>query len=653
MVLKKSNYVNINTIGQVFTPKFIAKFMVNNCLKSIKSSYIFRDIQNLTKKITVLEPSTGEGVFLKYLLQNNIKKITAYEIDDNLKDILVNSYPEVEFRFENVFGSDLNDKYDLIIGNPPYLGQNYNAVLFQDYIKKYPICAKYFIGNMDLFYFFIHLSIEKLKPGGILSFITTNYWITKSEKTGVKYLKPHILKECYLLQYIDLSKLKLFKDAMGQHNCIFILQKKTEEEKREKIDKKIEIIQINKKLNSDISDDAFNKETFAFLTKNQFPIYINKYFSALSNNTLKWNGSWNLLYPEEVKKIIDKIERLCSKNDKIYYLKDFFLIRNGLILIKDNIFILKEDVSLKIENKNYFIKIDDNFHKLSDREKNRLKKIYKSKSIQPYGYNKKSTIGHVIYFNKKKFNSEKGVKRNLLFESYYPNLTLYLKQYEKELREILRNANENLNNIYFPRRGAFIRKYNKNQREELFDLEPLYDKGKKIFFKFISKNNTFGYTEDRYLATSDTYFLWPKESEEEIDYKFILAYLNSKLVSFIFKAKNISIKRSKTKLENEIPIPNLDKFKSNEKTSILSLIRILSSYLIKNMNSYESIELDELRSDLKSYSSLFDKVEILDKLIPALENRNVTFIQKVIDLLLFQLFDLKENTIDYLIKKYY
>ena len=197
MVLKNNNSIKDNRIGQIFTPSYIAEFMVNNTI-----TFIINSRKNIPT-LRILEPSVGEGIFLKYLLENNLLNITAYEMDNNLKDYLLNSYPNVQFKFENFLGSDPNEKFDLIVGNPPYLGQNYNADLFQDYKKKYPICDKYFVGNMDLFYYFIHLGLEKLNPGGILTFITTNYWITKSKKTGIKLLKPHVLEECYLLQYLE------------------------------------------------------------------------------------------------------------------------------------------------------------------------------------------------------------------------------------------------------------------------------------------------------------------------------------------------------------------------------------------------------------------------------------------------------------------
>jgi len=649
MVLKNNNYIKDNRIGQIFTPSYIAEFIINNIISFIINSR--KDIPTLR----ILEPSVGEGIFLKYLLENNLFNITAYEMDNKLKETLLESYPNIKFKFENFLGSDPNEKFDLIVGNPPYLGQNYNADLFQDYKKKFPICNKYFVGNMDLFYYFIHLGIEKLNPGGILTFITTNYWITKSKKTGIKLLKPHVLEECYLLQYLDLSHLKLFEGAKGQQNCIFVLQKKTEQEKIQKLNKNIEIIQLfgNKKIGQ--KDKTFNERAFKELTNKKEMGNVKRYLSALTNNDLKKDESWNLIYPKEVKIIVDKIEHFCKIDGKIALLKDYFIIRNGLILIKDSIFILNEGIDLTIQNNDYFIHISGELLKLNEFEKTRLKKIYKSKSIESYGYNHENFVGYVIYFNKDEFKSQTTDKRNLLLKKKYPNLSKFILQFEKKLREILINAKENPNDIYFPRRGSFIRQYGGGDKENLIDLEPLYDKAEKIFIKFISKDNIFGYSNTSYYATSDTYFLWPKFQEDKFDFLFILAYLNSKIVHFLFKAKNISIKRSKTKLEQGLPIPNLSNFENKEKEAIIELIKTLTNYLVDksgekfNKNIESSIE----KLFTSDYYSSIKYNALKEKVIRALRENDSKGIQTTINNLLFQLFDLDEDLINNLLKEYY
>ncbi|MFX1376392.1 MAG: Eco57I restriction-modification methylase domain-containing protein [Promethearchaeota archaeon] len=649
MVSNKNNLHGNNIIGQIFTPDYVAEFMVKNIVSLTGQS------KKGLQKLRVLEPSVGKGVFLKFLLQNNFSNIHAFEMDETLEETLFSLYPTVKFEFTNFLSSNVTDKYDIIIGNPPYLGQNYNAPIFQEYVRKYPICAKFFVGNMDLFYYFIHLGIEKLNPGGLLSYITTNYWITKSQKTGIIHLKPHLLNECFLVQYIDLSNLKIFEDARGQHNCIFVLQKKNRREKINKMNKEIQIIQILKDIRAKHKPDSFNKLIFKNLIHNNHSNYIRKYTSAISNNNLKCDGSWNLLYPKEVKSVVEKIENFCKINGKVSKLKDFFFIRNGLILINDNIFILKEGKELKVENSNLYLQVDGKYLKLNESERKCLKKVYKSKSIIPYGYINGDYTGHLLYFNKYKFGNQTVNERNHSLEMKYPSLTKYIKQFEKKLREILINAKENPDDFYFPRRGSFIRKFEKNSKDLLVDLEPLYDSGKKIFFKYISKNNIFGFSDDPYYATSDTYFLWPKSNENSINYLFMLAYLNSSIVSFLFKAKNIIIKRSKTKLEYELPIPNLTYIVTEDKSIIINLIENLTLFLVNGLNSNLDKKIDSKFDKLLNFINLnlCKSTQFKHYLNRALNNNDKTTIQKIIDKLFFQLFNIDENEMNNLLTEYY
>lgn len=651
MIIKKNETLVHNSVGQIFTPRYLAKFMVENIIKIINKTQEVKGHNIDYKNLRVLDPATGRGVFIESLLKYNFKDITAYEVDISFKRDLESLYPNVNFRFKDYLGSDINEKFDIIIGNPPYLGQNYNSELFQNYTKQYPICRRFFVGNMDLFYYFIHVGIEMLKPGGLLSFITTNYWITKSNKTGIKYLKPHIIDECFLIQYIDLTNLKIFKEALGQHNCIFTLQRKTEQEKRIKSDKTIEVINIQKNTSQSLSDDSYNRVILKKVINDNYSPRINSYQSSLSNHELRKEGSWNLLFPEDVKIIVDKIKRFCKINDKITFLKDFFIVRNGLILIKDDIFILKPGNNIKVNGNDISVKIGKDFYVLENLEKTRLKKIYKSKSIIPYGFKKQLFNGFLIYFNKNEFTISDFEERNKLIEEKYPTLSSYIFQYEKVLKKILLNAKENVYDIYFPRRGSFIVKSDDERNQQLIDLECFYDSGPKIFFKYISNENMFGYSDNPYFATSDTYFLWPKSDFDKDYYLFLIAYLNSKLVKFLFKAKNISIKRSKTKLENGLLIPNLELIHSKKDLSIISLIKLLSLWLIQFNISNDLDILDNLNNEIRTldFFSYYNDNEIL----VALKEKDQIQIKEFIDILLFRLFKLDHEEIDYLMKKYY
>jgi len=592
---RKENY------GQYFTSTIVTEFMVKLLIQELKKGHILNNYK--ISELSVLEPAAGNGSFLKTLIKYGFKDITAFEIDDYYFNLLNKKFKDkIDIKNSNFFGSSEKEKYYLIIGNPPYLGQNYFSEIFQGYIRKYPICREFFCGNMDLFYWFLHLGIRKLRPGGLLCFITTNYWIKKGEKTGVAKLKPHIIEECFLKTYVDLSNLKVFKDAPGQHNCIFILQKKNNEEKTNKIDKKIKIIQFKNSSKFQDCNSIFQSADLNCIS----------YDSAITNQNLKKNGSWNLLFPWEVKVIIDKIENTCkNESGKVFYLKDFFQIRNGIISIKDRIFILKENEDIIRKNRDFFLKIEKDHLKLNEFEKNRLKKIYKGRAIRPYGFIEDDYLGWIIFFDKIEFQSE-----NFNPDKKYPVLMRYLYQFEDELKNTLIKCKESPRNWLFPRRGFKIR--NLRNKSGIEYLEPYYENQKKIFFSYISKENVFGFARVPFYATSDTYFL--HNDGKKADYLFFIAYLNSKLMKFIFYAKGLEIKRSKSKLENEIPIISYENLKTQEKRDIYKIIRKLSKELITNSSQ-----------DL-------EKIELY---------------KKEIDKLIFNLLDLNEKLIDFLISKYY
>jgi hypothetical protein len=436
------------------------------------------------------------------------------------------------------------------------------------------------------------------------------------------------------------------------------LQKKTEKEKNENANSTVNILNIIKKKEINKLDDDYNEKIFTDLIHGNLTDSAMKYESALTNKDLKPERSWNLIFPQEVKIIVDKIENSCSNNGTIITLGEIFVVRNGLIFIKDDIFILNEKNNLNIESDDIFIQIKGKYLKLSEKEKNRLKIINKSKLIKPYGHDQDIPARYAIYFNKNQFNSKAINIRNETLEVEYPVLTTYLRQFESSLKNILINAKENPHDFYFPRRGAFIRNLegkNEAVKENLYDLEPLYDNAKKIFFKYISNDNIFGYADSSYFATSDTYFLWPRVPEMQINYPFLLAYLNSKLVCFLFKAKNIKIKRSKTKLEEDLPVPNMKEFQSEKERLIIGLISILSSFLIEINNLKSTITIKSFKNRIHKLQLVmkFLKDNYFHSLQSALERKDDKFVQKIIDDLIFQLFDIKEKEIDYLIKKYY
>ena len=198
----------------------------------------------------------------------------------------------------------------------------------------------------------------------------------------------------------------------------------------------------------------------------------------------------------------------------------------------------------------------------------------------------------------------------------------------------------------------------------LFSISTIY-----ILYRFLKKHTALStarfaaammavsYYSIRFsdYATSDTYFLWKKYPDKEIDYPFILAYLNSKIVRFLFNAKNITIKRSKTKLEQGLPIPHISNFIDEQKKAIIELIKLLSSYLIwinTNNDNYENpISVENIQAT--KYFSYYKNIKLEQKLLRSLENYDLETINTVLDQLFFKLFNLDGNLINKLLNQYY
>jgi hypothetical protein len=110
--------------------------------------------------------------------------------------------------------------FDLVIGNPPYLGQKGNKLVFEP-LASSPSCGKYFEGKMDLWYFFAEVGLDLCKTGGHLSFIATEYW-TSAE--GASKLRTKVLNDSHILS-VHYFNGSVFSEAPGIHSQIFLLKK--------------------------------------------------------------------------------------------------------------------------------------------------------------------------------------------------------------------------------------------------------------------------------------------------------------------------------------------------------------------------------------------------------------------------------------------
>lgn len=317
----KRGLIDINKkkeLGQVFTPEYI----VENMLEEFNESLL---------KSKILEPSFGDGAFLIKIIENIIKiginndlskgtiidilknNVFGVELDSILyKNVLkkietiLNKYnlPNTKLNLYNMnFFEYLNeDKFDIIIGNPPYKKIKKEEEVIKDSIFKK--------GNMDMYIYFFEHSLNLLKDTGKLSFITPNSYITN--KSFSKF-REHLIKENLLDKILDFKSNLIFKDVLT-YTCITILNKN----KKSNDFQYINLENIEKTTIKTLNLGSFNKNPWIFAEDE------------------------DLLFLDNI-------------NKSPYKLLDYCDVQNGLATNKDNLYIYNHKNENILENE----KIED------------------------------------------------------------------------------------------------------------------------------------------------------------------------------------------------------------------------------------------------------------------------------------------------------
>jgi len=177
-------------IGFVETPRDICKLMI--------------ELSNLPKDASVLDVGSGKGAFLEELQNLGFRNCTGIEIDKEFYENLLYKFKNYKIINGNFLTYNFCDKFDLIIGNPPYMHLNQIpedlAKNVQDLIKT---------NQGDIYYAFIQRSIEWLKEGGEMILIVPYHFFYN---TYAKFLRNEILKNGKFEIIIDLDEVNLFNN---------------------------------------------------------------------------------------------------------------------------------------------------------------------------------------------------------------------------------------------------------------------------------------------------------------------------------------------------------------------------------------------------------------------------------------------------------
>jgi len=173
----------LKKMGQFFTSETIRLKLIK-MLPKIKSP-------------TILEPSFGSGEFIDTILNfYPDAKITGIEKDKKLFNLVSKRYIDHDVRCEDFLDFNEKNKYDFVIGNPPYFE-----------IAKTKIPSKFneiLNGRPNIYSLFIKLGIDALKPGGYLAFV-----IPPSMNNGAYF---SALRE-YIIKNTEIEHINVFNDS--------------------------------------------------------------------------------------------------------------------------------------------------------------------------------------------------------------------------------------------------------------------------------------------------------------------------------------------------------------------------------------------------------------------------------------------------------
>jgi adenine-specific DNA-methyltransferase len=457
-----------NRFGQYFTPKLVAEFMI--------------EMANISQKSRILEPSCGEGIFLNLLEQKGFYDLTAYEIDKELAQ---------EFdcvRHESFVSAEIDEKFDLIIGNPPYIRwKNLEDELKQE-LSNNPIWTKYFNSLCDYLYIFILKSIELLNPNGQLIFICPEYWMNTTHSIS---LRNYMVENGYFEEIYHFNETPIF-DKVSVSIVIFKFVKS--KEKPEKIN--VSKFYANRKVTYETLQNLKNRIPFKdaeFLSVSQFEL--NERWILQSDDVRK---ELRILETNCLKKKLNKLNNVSGEDKKSFFtVGDYCDIGNGLVSGLDKAFRVIGNV-------------------LTENELDATMNVVKAKDLKPYVINK---ITKYIYINE--YIHEEGLKE------HYPNFYRHFQKYKSDLDKRYQ-YNRHIN--YWE--WVFLRNFNLFKKEEKRIFVPCKERiSNKDYFRFALVDKGVFPTQD-----VTAIFRKPK-TKESIEY--ILAYLNNPIVFDWLKCNGI------------------------------------------------------------------------------------------------------------------
>ena len=206
--------MNDKASGSFYTPSTLALWMSQKCLSSLKAN----------KKLKILEPSCGDGVFLesiKELSSRSKHQIDAVEFNERAFKATYDKKIHSNLYHDNFLNWDIKTKYDLIIGNPPYISRKRLGAEQSRLCKKIHINAG--LENKEpsnIWTSFVVKCTENLSKTGILSFVLPMDLLQVNYATEIQ---DYLIKNFNRIEVLSFKKLAF--DSIEQDTIVLTAYK--------------------------------------------------------------------------------------------------------------------------------------------------------------------------------------------------------------------------------------------------------------------------------------------------------------------------------------------------------------------------------------------------------------------------------------------
>ncbi|MEH6514229.1 MAG: TaqI-like C-terminal specificity domain-containing protein, partial [Maribacter arcticus] len=493
-------------------------------------------------------------------LNKHNKELAEYDVKENKLAQLYNSKERPFFLwhlfFQEVFE---NGGFDIVIANPPYVGEKGNKEIFRK--VKTGFLSKYYKSKMDLFYFFFHLGLDFSKNGGVLCFISTNYFLTAD---GALNLRNDFKSRSQVLALVNFNEFKIFDSALGQHNIITLLKKSTIKTSTKLINVNSEgfynYSKLNRILNKVDADTAY----------------------LVSSTIYDGDESYIRIGNKKGDKNFELLEKIKSNKNLLPYYVD---INSGcdITLSKISPSHIKSFPKLNlIKGQGVFVlsELETKLLEVNEYENSRLVDYVKNSHIKSYS--------HVFSSDKLIYNSWDSLEKNI------PNFVSHLSAFKEIMLDQIKRYDEPTWPWYALHRP----------RER-----GIFESNDKILVPYRSKINSFAFSDTPVYSSRDVFFLIKKNKDDSLIIRKLLAVLNSKLIYFWLyhrgKRKGATLELYSTPLSQ---IPIAIPF-SNKIVSLVDQQIVISK---KNGEFDEGIQNQIDTEVYKTYGLTYDEVIIVD-----------------------------------------